>query len=215
MKALLGKKLGMTQIFGKDGRLIPVTVIEAGPCVVTQVKTKENDGYSAIQIGYEDIEERKVNKPLKGRFSKARVTPKRYLAEIRVDKPSEFKPGDTITAEIFSEGERADVVGISKGKGFQGVVKRHGFSGGPASHGSHSHRAPGSIGMAATPSRVPKGKRMAGHMGSERVTSANLEIVKVDPNQNILLVKGAIPGARGGLVIVKESSRTRSQKEKR
>lgn len=209
MKALLGKKLGMTQVFVEGDRLVPVTVIEVGPCVVTQVKTEENDGYSAIQIGYEDIEDRKVNKPLKGHFTKAKVAPKRYLAEIKVDDPGEFETGKTLTADIFSAGERADVVGVSKGKGFQGVMKRHGFSGGPGGHGSHFHRAPGSIGASASPSRVPKGKRMAGHMGSDRVTSMNLEIVKVDPEQNLVLIKGAVPGAKGSLVMVKESSKAR------
>jgi len=209
MKALLGKKLGMTQVFAEDDRLIPVTVVEVGPCVVTQVKTKENDGYSAIQIGYGDIEDNKVNKPLKGHFAKAKVAPKRYLAEIKVEEPVEFKPGDELTAEIFAAGERADVVGVSKGKGYQGVMKRHGFGGGPGGHGSHFHRAPGSIGMAATPSRVPKGRRMAGHMGSDRVTSMNLEIVKVDPEQNIMLLKGAVPGAKGSLIMVKESKKAR------
>lgn len=211
MKALLGKKLGMTQIFSEDDRLIPVTVIEVGPCVVTQVKTKETDGYSAIQIGYEDIEDKKVTRPLKGHFTKAKVKPKRYLAEVRTDETSEYKPGDQLTAELFAVGERADVVGVSKGKGFQGVMKRHGFSGGPGGHGSHFHRAPGSIGMAATPSRVPKGRRMAGHMGSERVTSMNLEIVKVDPEQNLMLLKGAVPGAKGSLIMVKESSKSKKK----
>jgi len=208
MKALLGKKLGMTQIFVED-RLVPVTVVEVGPCVITQVKTQENDGYSAIQIGYEDVEERKVNKPLKGHFGRAKVAPKRYLAEVRVEDVTEYETGVTLTADIFSPGERADVVGVSKGKGFQGVMKRHGFSGGPGGHGSHFHRSPGSIGAAATPSRVPKGRRMAGHMGSERVTSMNLEIIKVDPEQNLVLLKGAVPGAKGSLVMVKESGKAR------
>ncbi len=211
MKALLGKKLGMTQVFGDGDRLIPVTVVEVGPCVVTQVKTEENDGYSAIQIGYGDIEERKVVKPLQGHFAKAKVAPKRYLAEIKTDKPTEYKPGDTITAEIFSAGEKADIVGVSKGKGFQGVMKRHGFRGGPGGHGSHFHRAPGSIGAAAFPSRVMKGRRMAGHMGSDRVTSINLEIVKVDPEQNIILIKGAVPGAKGSLIMIKESSKKKAK----
>ncbi len=209
MKALLGKKLGMTQIFVEDDRLVPVTVVEVGPCVITQVKTKENDGYSAIQIGYEDIEDRKVTKPIKGHFAKAKIAPKRYLAEIRVEDLGEFKPGDTLTAEVFAAGERADVVGVSKGKGFQGVMKRHGFSGGPGGHGSHFHRAPGSIGMAATPSRVHKGRRMAGHMGTDRVTAMNLEIVKVDPEQNIILLKGAVPGGKGSLIMVKETSKAK------
>jgi large subunit ribosomal protein L3 len=209
MKALLGKKLGMTQIFTEDDRLVPVTVVEVGPCVITQVKTKENDGYSAIQIGYQDVEERKVTKPLKGHFAKAKIAPKRYLAEIRVEDLGAFKLGDTLTAEVFSVGERADVVGVSKGKGFQGVMKRHGFSGGPGGHGSHFHRAPGSIGMAATPSRVHKGRRMAGHMGTDRVTTMNLEIVRVDPEQNIILLKGAVPGGKGSLIMVKETSKAK------
>lgn len=211
MKALLGKKLGMTQVFSDGDRLIPVTVVEVGPCVVTQVKTEENDGYSAIQIGYGDVEERKVVKPLQGHFAKAKVAPKRYLAEVRTDKPAEYKPGDMITAEIFSAGEKADIVGVSKGKGFQGVMKRHGFRGGPGGHGSHFHRAPGSIGAAAFPSRVMKGRRMAGHMGSDRVTSINLEIVKVDPEQNIILIKGAVPGAKGSLIMIKESSKKKAK----
>lgn len=211
MKALLGKKLGMTQIFSEDDRLIPVTVVEAGPCVVTQVKTEKNDGYSAIQIGYEDVEERKTKKPLKGHFEKANVTPKRYLAEIRLEEPGEFKSGDKLTADIFSAGDKADIVGISKGKGFQGVMKRHGFSGGPAGHGSHFHRAPGSVGASSFPSRVVKGRRMAGRMGGERVTSMNLEIVKVDPEQNIILLRGAVPGGKGSLIMIKQSVKTKKK----
>lgn len=211
MKALLGKKLGMTQIFSEDDRLIPVTVVEAGPCVVTQVKTEKNDGYSAIQIGYEDVEERKTKKPLKGHFAKANVTPKRYLAEIKLDEPGEFKSGDKLTADIFSAGDKADIVGISKGKGFQGVMKRHGFSGGPGGHGSHFHRAPGSIGASSFPSRVVKGRRMPGRMGGERVTSMNLEIVKVDPEQNIILLRGAVPGGKGSLIMIKQSVKTKKK----
>lgn len=211
MKALLGKKLGMTQIFSDDDRLLPVTVVEVGPCVVTQVKTEKTDGYSAIQIGYQDIEDRKTTKPMKGHFAKAKTTAKRYLAEIRVDNPENYKPGDTITAEIFAAGEKTDVVGVSKGKGFQGVMKRHNFSGGPGGHGSHFHRAPGSIGAAAFPSRVMKGTRMAGHMGSDKITTQNLEIVKVDPEQNIILLKGAVPGAKGSLIMVKESAKAKKK----
>lgn len=211
MKALLGKKLGMTQVFSEDDRLLPVTVVEVGPCVVTQVKTEKTDGYSAIQIGYEDIEDRKVNKPSKGHFAKAKVAAKRYLAEIRVNDPENYKPGDTITADIFAAGEKTDVVGVSKGKGFQGVMKRHGFAGGPGGHGSHFHRAPGSIGASSFPSRVIKGMRMAGHMGSDRVTSMNLEIVKVDPERNIILLKGAVPGAKGSLVMIKESIKSKKE----
>ncbi len=208
MKGILGKKLGMTQVFGEDGKLRPVTVIEAGPCVVTQVK-KEEDGYSAIQIGYGDVKEKRVSKPLKGHFAKARVSPKRYLAEIAVAEGEEYKVGQILKADIFSQGDRADVVGISKGKGFTGVVKRWGFSGGPGSHGSHFHRAPGSIGACATPSRVYKGKGMPGQMGNKRVNIQNLEVVKVDPERNRLFLKGSVPGARGSLVMVKQSVKTR------
>lgn len=210
MKAILGKKLGMTQVFVGD-KLVPVTVVEAGPCVITQVKTEETDGYSAIQIGYEDIEERKINKPLAGHFSKAKVTPRRHLAEIRLDDVSEHKAGDTVNADLFEAGDRADIVGVSKGKGFQGVVKRHGFRGGPGGHGSHFHRAPGSIGAAAFPARVPKGRRMAGHMGCDKVTSINLEIVRVDSEQSLLLLKGAVPGGKGNLLMIKQSSRVKKK----
>jgi large subunit ribosomal protein L3 len=208
MKAILGKKLGMTQVFVGD-KLIPVTVIEAGPCVITQVKTEKTDGYSAIQIGYEDIEERKVTKPLKGHFTKAKVAPKRHLAEIRLEDVADHKEGDTFTADVFEVGDKIDATGISKGKGFQGVVKRHGFGGGPGGHGSHFHRAPGSIGAAAFPARVVKGRRMAGHMGCDKVTSINLEIVRVDAEQNLLLLKGAVPGGKGSLLMIKQSSRVK------
>ncbi|MDI6816024.1 MAG: 50S ribosomal protein L3 [Actinomycetota bacterium] len=211
MKALLGKKLGMTQVFIEGDRLVPVTVVELGPCVVTQVKTEQSDGYSAIQIGFEDIPERKANKPQKGHFAKHKLSLKRYLAEIRVDDSTGYQPGAMLTAGIFEAGERADVVGVSKGKGFQGVIKRHGFSGGPAGHGSHFHRSGGSIGAAATPSRVTKGTKMAGQMGNKRITSMNLEIVRVDPEQNIVLLKGAIPGAKGSLVMLKESRKSKKE----
>lgn len=206
MKALLGKKLGMTQVFVEGDKLVPVTVLEAGPCVVTQIKTPEKDGYSALQIGFGEIPDRKVKKPLKGHFAKANVKPLRYLAEVRVEDVENYKVGQVIDASIFQIGEKAAVTGISKGKGFQGVVRRHGFGGGPASHGAHFHRAPGSIGMAATPSRVLKGSRMPGRMGGERVTIRNLEIVKVDPENNVILVKGAVPGANGSLVMIEQRS---------
>ncbi|MHB0976224.1 MAG: 50S ribosomal protein L3 [Candidatus Aquicultorales bacterium] len=205
MKALLGKKLGMTQVFVEGDRLLPVTVLEAGPCVVTQVKREATDGYSAIQIGFEEVPDRKVTKPLKGHFAKGKIKPVRHLAEIRVDNADEFTIGQSIDASIFETGEKADVSGISKGKGYQGVVRRHGFSGGPASHGAHFHRAPGSIGMAATPSRVLKGSRMPGQMGNARTTVKNLEIVRVDLENNVILVKGAVPGANGSLVMVKSA----------
>jgi large subunit ribosomal protein L3 len=198
----------MTQIFDEKDKVIPVTVIEAGPCVVTQIKTPEIDGYAAVQLGYGDIEERKVNKPLMGHFARAKVKPKRHLAEFRTEKPVEYQIGDELKVDIFEVGKKADITGVSKGKGFAGVVKRWGFRGGPGSHGSHFHRAPGSIGAAATPSKVAKGRKMPGHMGNERVTVKNLEIVKVDPEQNLLFVKGAIPGARGSLVLIKQKDKS-------
>ncbi len=205
LKGILGKKTGMTQVFGKNGEIIPVTVIEAGPCVVTQIKTCKKDGYSAIQIGYGEIKDNKVNKPAKGHFEKAKVENKRHLAEISVEESEKFKLGQPITIDIFSEGEKTDVVGISKGKGFAGVVKRWGFGGGPDSHGSHFHRAPGSIGMCATPSRVLKGRKFPGHMGNSRVTVQNIEVVRVEKERNLLLLKGSIPGANGSLVLIKDA----------
>jgi len=205
LKGILGKKTGMTQVFGKNGEIIPVTVIEAGPCVVAQIKTCKKDGYSAIQIGYGEIKDNKVNKPAKGHFEKAKVENKRHLAEISVEESEKFKLGQPITIDIFSEGEKTDVVGISKGKGFAGVVKRWGFGGGPGSHGSHFHRAPGSIGMCATPSRVFKGRKFPGHMGNSRVTVQNIEVVRVEKERNLLLLKGSIPGANGSLVLIKDA----------
>ncbi len=207
MKALLGKKIGMTQVFSEDA-LIPVTVVEAGPCVITQVKSKEKEGYEAVQIGYEEAKEKKVNKPMMSQFKKAKVKPVRHLAEYRLKKGEEPpQAGVKIGCDIFEVGELADVSAVSKGKGFQGVIKRWGFSGGPGGHGSHLHRGPGSIGMAATPSRVLKGMKMAGQMGNKKVTVKNLEIVKVDPDQNIILVKGAVPGGKGAILIIEETGR--------
>lgn len=203
MKALLGKKIGMTQIFVEGDKLLPVTVIEAGPCVVTQLKTDKSDGYTAIQIGFKEVPDRKVSKPLKGHFAKAKTKPQRHLAEVHVDDIAAYSIGQVLGADVFEMGEKADVTGISKGKGYQGVIRRHGFHGGPASHGAHFHRAPGSIGMAATPSRVLKGSRMPGQMGGEHVTVKGLEIVKVDTENNVILVKGAVPGANGSLVMIK------------
>ncbi len=210
-EAILGKKLGMTQIFNEDGRVVPVTLISAGPCVVTQVKTKKKDGYSAIQLGFEDIKEKHVNKPLKGHFAKTKIAPKRYLVEIPLKEGEEVKAGDTISAGIFTPGEVADVIGVSKGKGFTGVVKRWGFKGGPASHGAHFHRAPGSIGACATPSRVYKGKKMPGRAGNERVTAQNLEIVKVDPEKSLVFLKGSVPGARGGLLLIRRAVKAKKK----
>lgn len=202
-KGLIGKKLGMTQLFVEGDKLVPVTVIEAGPCVVTQVRTRNKDGYSAVQLGFGDIRNDRLNKPQLGHFQTAKVDGKRHLAEITVDNEAEFQVGQTVTADSFAEGERAVVSGISKGRGFQGVVKRWGFHGGPGGHGSHFHRAPGSIGACATPSKVAKGKKLPGRYGNDRVTVKNLEIVKVDAEKNLLMVRGCVPGARGGLLIIK------------
>ncbi|MDP1809629.1 MAG: 50S ribosomal protein L3 [Actinomycetota bacterium] len=207
MQGLLGKKIGMTQVFGDGDQLIPVTVIEAGPCVVTQIKTTDTDGYGAIQIGFGVAKEKHVNRPSKGHFDKAKVEPKRHLAEFMVDDPASFKLGQELTVETFVEGERANVVGWSKGKGFTGVMKRWNFKGGPGGHGAHFHRAPGSIGMAATPSRVIKGTKLPGQHGNARNTISNLKIIKVDAEQNILLIKGAVPGPNGALVLIKKTQR--------
>lgn len=200
---ILGRKVGMTQVWGEGDTLIPVTVIEAGPCVVTQVKTLKRDGYTAVQIGFGDIAEKKVNKPLAGHFAKGKVSPKAHLAEIRTGEDDKLKVGDQITVDAFADAKSVHVSGTSKGKGFAGVMKRHGYRGGPGGHGSHFHREPGSVGMASTPSRVLKGLRLPGHMGNENVTVRNLEVVKVDAEQNLLLVKGAVPGAKGGILTIR------------
>jgi large subunit ribosomal protein L3 len=207
MKGLLGKKLGMTQVFGEEDRLIPVTVIEAGPCFVAQIKTEEKDGYNAVQIGFTERKEKHANRPTKGHLAKAGLPPLRHLAELRTDDIGDYEPGQELKADIFAQGDMADLVGVSKGKGFTGVMKRWGFSGGPAGHGSHFHRRPGSIGMAATPSRVPKGRKMAGHHGSARTTVQNLEIVRVDTDKGVVLVKGAIPGPAGSVVFIKQAKK--------
>lgn len=204
---LIGKKIGMTRLFTEDGRWIDVTVLEAGPCLVVQRKTKETDGYDAVQLGFEDINEKRCNKPSRGHFEKAGIAPKRTLRELRVDESSELGQGDELRADIFATGDRVDVSGKSKGKGFAGVIKRHGFSGGPGGHGSHLHRAPGSIGQSATPSKVYKGKKMPGRMGNCRVTVRNLEVVTVDSERNLLMVRGSVPGANGGVVMVKKTSK--------
>ncbi|MDD6208549.1 MAG: 50S ribosomal protein L3 [Clostridiales bacterium] len=204
-KAILTTKVGMTQIFNEDGVLTPVTVLQAGPCVVTQIKTEENDGYSAVQVGFGDIREKLVNKPEKGHFEKAGVDVKRYLKEFRFDNADEYQVGQEIKADIFAEGDKIDVTATTKGKGFQGAIKRHGQSRGPMKHGSKFHRHAGSNGSASDPSRVFKGKKMPGQMGGVKVTTQNLEIVKVDVENNLLLVKGAVPGPKKSLVIVKEA----------
>lgn len=202
---ILGRKLGMTQVWSDDDEIIPVTVIEAGPCVVSQVKTKETDGYEAIQMGFGTIKDKHVNKPMAGHFAKAGVAPMRFLREVRVDDASAHETGEVITIDSFDGVEKVNVTGTSKGKGFAGVMKRHGFGGGPGGHGSHFHRAPGSIGQCASPSRVLKGVRMAGHMGDERVTVRNLKVVRIDAEHNVILVKGAVPGGNNGLVMIREA----------
>ena len=204
-KAILAKKIGMTQIFNEDGSLTPVTVLEAGPCVVTQVKTEEADGYSAVQVGFEDKRATLVNKPMKGTFAKAGVTPKRFVRELALDNAEELKVGDEIKADIFAVGDHIDATAISKGKGFQGTIHRLGQHRGPMKHGSKFHRHQGSNGTSSDPSRVYKGKGMPGQMGAKRVTIQNLEIVRVDAEKNLLLVKGAVPGAKKCLVTVKET----------
>ena len=204
-KAILTTKVGMTQIFNEDGVLTPVTVLQAGPCVVTQVKTEENDGYSAVQVGFVDKKEKGINKPQKGHFDKAGVAPKRFVREFRFENAEEYTVGQEIKADIFAAGDKIDATATSKGKGYAGGIKRHGLKSGPSAHGSKYHRHAGSNGMASDPGKVFKGKKMPGQMGAERVTIQNLEIVKVDADQNIILVKGAVPGPKKSLVMLKES----------
>ena len=206
-KAILTTKVGMTQVFSEDGVLTPVTVLQAGPCVVTQVKTVENDGYSAVQVGFGDIREKLVNKPKKGHFAKAGVTAKRFLKEFRLEDAESYTLGQEIKADVFAAGDKVDATAKSKGKGFQGAIKRHGQSRGPMAHGSKYHRHAGSNGSATTPGRVFKGKHMPGHMGAVRVTVQNLEVVRVDAEQNLLLVKGAVPGPKKSLVMIKASTK--------
>ena len=202
-KAILATKVGMTQIFNENGELVPVTVLQAGPCVVTQVKTVENDGYSAVQVGFQDIREKLVNKPVKGMFDKAGVSYKRYVREFKLE--GEYAVKDEIKADVFEAGDKVDATAVAKGKGFQGAIKRHGQSRGPMAHGSKYHRHAGSNGSCSTPSKVFKGKKMPGHMGGKKVTTQNLEIVRVDAEKNLLLVKGAVPGPKKALVTIKES----------
>ncbi|RMF86663.1 MAG: 50S ribosomal protein L3 [Nitrospirae bacterium] len=200
MDTILGRKLGMTRIFTEDGRAVPVTVVAAGPCTVVQRKSAARDGYDAVQLGYEPVPERKLNRPELGHFKAAGVEPMRVLQEVRVDGGEELSVGDQVTVAIFSPGDKVKVTGRAKGRGFQGVVKRHNFKGGRKTHGSHFHRAPGSIGASAYPSRVQKGRKLPGHMGDHQVSVRNLEVVEVDPEENLLLLKGAVPGARNGLL---------------
>ena len=207
-KAILATKVGMTQIFNDDGVLTPVTVLQAGPCVVTQVKTAENDGYSAVQVGFVDKREKLVNKPLKGQFDKAGVSYKRYLREFKLEDAENYELGQEIKADVFAAGDKIDVSAVSKGKGFQGTIKRHGQSRGPMAHGSKYHRHAGSNGAASDPSKVFKGKKMPGHMGHKKVTVQNLEVVRVDMDNNLILVKGAVPGPKKSLVTIKETVKT-------
>mgnify|MGYP000896182592 CR=1 FL=1 len=208
-KAILARKLGMTQIFDEVGRLIPVTVVEAGPNAVVQKKTIDNDGYNAVQVGFIDILDRKANKPKKGHFSKAGVTPKKYLKEFRLDNTDGLNVGDEIKADVFADGEKIDVTGVTKGKGFAGTVKRWGTHRGPMTHGSGYHRGPGSMGACSNPGRVMKGKKLPGHLGVEKVTIQNLTIFKVDAEKNIILVKGGLPGPKNGLLIIKNTVKGR------
>ncbi len=205
VNGLLGRKLGMTRIFTEDERWIDVTLLQAGPCVVVQRKTAATDGYEAVQVGFDDKKEKRCKKPQTGHFAKAGVTPKKVLREFRVEESTELKPGDEIKTDIFKVGDRVDISGASKGKGFAGVIKRHGFGGGPGGHGAHFHRAPGSVGQSAQPSKVFKGKRLPGQMGNVKVTTQNLEVVDVDLEKNLLIVRGAVPGAKGGVVTVQHS----------
>ncbi len=204
-KGIIGKKVGMTQIFDEKGNVIPVTVIEAGPCVVAQVKTTETDGYQAIQLGFGEIKSKHINKPEAGHFAKSKLENKKHLREFRLDDISNFKVGDEVKADIFATGEKVDIQGISKGKGFQGVIKRHGQHRGPMGHGSMYHRRPGSMGACATPSRVFKGKKLPGHMGRVTVTIQNLDVVCVDMDKNVILVKGSVPGAKGAILKIKSA----------
>ena len=205
MKAIIGKKIGMTQIFDESGKVIPVTAIEAGPCVVAQVKTVETDGYNAIQLGFGEVKESKVNKPEKGHFAKASIKPTKHLREFRVNEVENYKVGDEVKVDTFVVGDKLDVQGTSKGKGFQGVIKRHGQSRGPMGHGSMYHRRPGSMGPTSTPGRVFKGKKLPGHMGVQTITIQNLDVVRVDTDKNVILVKGSVPGVKGAILKIKTS----------
>ena len=207
-KTIIGKKVGMTQIFDENGLAIPVTVIEAGPCTVTQVKTVETDGYDSIQLGFGDVKEKHLNKPLKGHFAKSKLALKKHLREFRVNSTEETKVGDEIKVDAFEQGDKIDVQGTTKGKGFQGVIKRHGQHRGPMGHGSMYHRRPGSMGPTSTPGRVFKGKKLPGHMGHTTVTIQNLDVVRVDLDKNVMLVKGSVPGPKGAILKIKKSVKT-------
>jgi len=208
---IIGKKLGMTQIFHEDGNVMPVTVVQAGPCTVVQVKTLAREKYAALQLGFEERDPKRIKKPLQGHFAKAQLPAFRHLQEIRVPDPSSFQVGQVITVEEFKVGDFVDVAGISKGKGFMGVVKRWGFHGGRATHGSMFHRAPGSIGASSYPSRVWPGQKMGGHTGNQRTTLQNLEIIDIRPRQNLLLIKGAVPGGPRGILMIREAKKRKSK----
>jgi len=204
-KAIMAKKVGMTQVFAENGTLVPVTVLEAGPCVVVQKKTVEKEGYSSVQVGFGAIKEKRLNKPMKGHFVKGETEPAKVLKEFKLENASEMNVGDKILADVFAAGDKVDVSGVSKGKGYQGAIRRHGQHRGPMSHGSKYHRGVGSMGSATTPGKVRKGKKMAGHMGNVKVTVQNLEIVRADGEKNLILIKGAVPGAKGSVVVIKDS----------
>ena len=208
-KGLIGRKVGMTQIFDESGKVIPVTVIEAGPCVVAQVKTMDNDGYEAIQLGFGDVKEKKLTKPAKGHFTKVNVTPKKHLREFRLDSVAEYTVGQELKSDVIAAGDKLDIQGTSKGKGFQGVIKRHGQHRGPMGHGSMYHRRPGSMGPTSTPGRVFKGKKLPGHMGAQTITIQNLEVIKVDLDKNVILVKGSVPGIKGAILKLKSSVKSK------
>ena len=211
LRGIIGKKLGMTQIFREEGGVVPVTVVQAGPCKVIQIKTPSRDKYASVQLGFEERDAKRVKKPLQGHFAKAQVPSFRYLKEFRVVDPDSFQVGQEITVEAFKVGDRVDVTGVSKGKGFMGVVKRWGFRGGRATHGSMFHRAPGSIGASSYPSRVWPGQKMGGHMGNQTSTLQNLEVIDVRPRQNLLLIRGAVPGGPRGLLFIREAKKKKSQ----
>ena len=213
-KAIIGKKIGMTQIFDADGKVIPVTVIEAGPCSVTQIKTEEKEGYNAVQLGFADVPERKLNKPQLGHLKKAGDAVKKYLKEFRLDDMSAYKLGDVLKADVFAEGDSVDITGISKGKGYQGAIKRHNAQRTPTSHGGGPvHRHAGSMGSSADPSRIMPGKKQAGHMGVEQVTVQNLDIVKVDAELNMIAIRGAVPGPKGSIVYIKDTAKVQPVKK--
>ncbi len=204
MQLLIGKKLGMTQIFEESGAATPVSVIQAGPCPIVQIKTLDTDGYSAIQIGYGETKKSRLKKPLEGHFKRSGANPARVLKEVRVDDPAEFKVGDVLDVKVFEGAEHVSVIGTSKGRGFAGTIKRHGFTSGPKSHGSKNIREPGSVGACATPSRIYKGKKLPGRMGGKRTTVRNLKIVQIDAENNLIFVKGAVPGATNGIVFIRK-----------